>query len=128
MIIRKKTDRVLNFLGHYIHLHLPEEIDKFEEEIDKITKKRTSMGIIEAIQEELKRQAMEEGRAVGIELGLEEGREQGIEQGIEQGQAQLQKTHILKLHSKGFSNEAIAELLDIEMEIIKDTIDNNSDN
>ena len=47
------------------------------------------MGIIEAIEEELRKQAIEEGlaegRRKGLQEGLREGRQKGLEEGLEKG-------------------------------------------
>ena len=121
---KSKTNRVLNFIGHYIRLQNPKEIRTFESEIDSLTKPRQAMGIIEGIREELKRQAIEkglqEGLQKGLEKGLQKGLQQGIEQGIEQGEAngmkKTQATTIVNSLNMGLSADIIAGLLNISKE------------
>ncbi len=68
--------RFIFFLKTYIFLRNSEINSKFDREIEKLTKDRIVMGIIETI----KMITREEGREEGIEKGLEKGREEGIEQ------------------------------------------------
>ena len=56
---------------------------------------------------------LEQGFEQGIEKGIEQGRELGIEQGLEKGALQERKTLITKLMNKGFSDNEISNLLDI---------------
>ena len=68
------------------------------------------MGILEAIQEEIKRQAVEEGRELGRKIGFELGIEKTM------------KDNINKLYKKGFTVEAISEMLEIPLNFVKDAI------
>ncbi|HHB51513.1 MAG TPA: hypothetical protein ENK75_00485 [Saprospiraceae bacterium] len=125
---KPKVHRVLNFIGHYVKLQKPEEINKFETVISHITKNKGHMGILEAIEEELKRQAIEEGKAEGLEIGRAEGLEQGIEQGHQLGVLTAYKEQVLKLHNKGLSFEEIRELLELDIDFVKDTIEEQQHN
>ncbi len=85
-----------------ISFEKPELISKLDNEIDSINKNVRTMGIIEAIQEEIKRQATEEGLELGVEKTM--------------------KDNINKLYRKGFTAEAISEMLEIPLKFVKNAI------
>ena len=61
--------------------------------------------------EEYKKELLAEGREEGLEEGIEKGREEGREEGL------LESAR--KLKEKGLSVKKISELLDIDIEKIK---------
>ena len=75
------------------------------------------MGINEIIEQELKRQAWEEG--------LEEGLEKGIEKGLEKGSFETLKTVSRSLISKGFSTDEIAEILELDVKLVRELTEGN---
>ncbi|MCR9101037.1 MAG: hypothetical protein NXI25_13845 [bacterium] len=85
------------------------------------------MGIEEAIIQELKAQALREGRQKGIEKGLQEGREEGREEGRKEGreegreEGKWQKTRlfVFRADRKGMSVADIAELVDLPAEKVE---------
>ena len=109
---KKKTNHVLNFVGHYLYLDKSEEKRIFETEIELLTTPRRNMGIIESIKEELKRQAIEEGREEGLEQGLEQGESIGKEKGVKKAQAMT----LVNGLDLGLTNQIIAGLLNISMD------------
>lgn len=82
-----------------------EEVENFSNRITKPIKKDVMNGL-EVL--------MKKGFDQGIELGLEQGIEQGVEQGIQKG--------VIALFEKGFDMEAIAEMLDLDLEFVEKTI------
>ena len=86
----------------YVSFEKPELIYKLDNEIDSINKNGRTMGIIEAIQEEIKRQATEEGLELGVEKNM--------------------KDNINKLYRKGFTVEAFSEMLNIPLKEVKKAI------
>ena len=86
----------------YVSFEKPELIYKLDNEIDSINKNGRTMGIIEAIQEEIKRQATEEGLELGVEKNM--------------------KDNINKLYRKGFTVEAFSEMLNIPLKEVKNAI------
>ena len=78
-----KIERLFNFISYYINLEKVQEKRIFDNNIQPLIKKSEPMGIMEAIEQELKRQGKEQGYAEGRAEGLEEGLEQGLEQGLE---------------------------------------------
>lgn len=60
----------------------------------------------------IRKEGIEEGREEGIAIGIERGRAEGIRQ--------QQEVIIKKLHSKGMSEEEIADLLEISAEQVKE--------
>jgi predicted transposase YdaD len=114
--------RICSFIKMYVSFEKPELISKLDNEIDSINKNVRTMGIIEAIQEEIKRQATEEGLEQGLEQGREQGREQGVELGVELGVEKTLKDNINKLYRKGFTVEAICEMLEIPLNFVKNAI------
>ena len=86
----------------YVSFEKPELIYKLDNEIDSINKNGRTMRIIEAIQEEIKRQATEEGLELGVKKNM--------------------KDNINKLYRKGFTVEAISEMLNIPLKEVKKAI------
>jgi len=69
------------------------------------------MGIEEAIIQELKAQAMREGRNTGIQKGLKEG--------LEKGKWQKTRLFVFRADRKGMSIADIAELVDLPEEEVE---------
>jgi predicted transposase/invertase (TIGR01784 family) len=98
-IPKSKIRHLLDFISAYIGFEKPEFLHKFEEEIDVITKTNNSMGIREAI--------------------LNDVKEQGIEEGIEQGIHQKERIVVSRAWKKGLPVKDIADLVDIDIERVK---------
>ena len=60
-----------------------------------------------------KQEIAEYNKEQGIEEGIEKGREEGLVQGQKQGALHERKNLIAKLMNKGFSDNEISNLLDI---------------
>lgn len=90
--------KMCNFIKYYVSFANTELLPKLVEEIDTIIETTKPMGILEAIQEEIKKQ--------GLELGAERN----------------MKDNINKLHRKGFTVEAISEMLEIPLKFVKNAI------
>ncbi len=65
---------------------------------------------------ELKKEGIEQGRKQGIEQGMKKGLKQGITQGIEQEKVDIIKT----LLKKNMTPEEIADLLDYDIEKVRE--------
>lgn len=61
-----------------------------------------------------------------IDKGISQGISQGIDKGINIGEEKKEIETIMKLHKKGMSNQAIAELLDISIEKVNQAVENQS--
>ena len=109
---KKKIQRVYSFIRFYIDFEEKEFSVIFESSLSVITKSRAPMGIIEYIQEELKKEAWESGLKEGREKGLEEGRVKGREEGREEAL----KISIGGLLRNGFTVEQIADFLSLPLE------------
>ena len=95
---------LLRFLNAVMYPHREDFMETISEYIDF------------SVNEELWREA-ENMSGLGQSV-LEEGIEQGIEKGIEQRNEEL----IMKKHSKGLSPESIADLLELSIEKVRETI------
>ena len=95
---KKKIHSALGFILYYVNFEKPEYSTIFGDAINAITKTKATMGVIELIQEELKKQAWKEGR--------EEGREEGFDLAI------------ASLLRNGFSPEQISTMLSLPLEKI----------
>ena len=95
---KQKIQRALNFIAHYVSFTKTDFSRKSENTLSTITKSNAPMGIIEAIQEELKKQAWEEGR----------------EEGREEERAAVQTTIVINLLKKGSTVEFITEVTGVE--------------
>ena len=90
LIRSKKYDhpriiRFLYFLKQFVHIENPGINRHFDKQIDKLTGKQNTMGIIETI----KKIEREDAFGKGIEKGIKKGIEKGIGKGIEEGKAQV---------------------------------------
>lgn len=99
-----KIKQLLDFITCYVRFEQDEFFNKFEQEIQIITKSRQDMGIREAILHDVRQTGFEEGQAQGIEKGIEEGIEKGIEKVVK------------RAWQKGLGAETIADLADISLE------------
>ena len=83
----------LYFLKQFLYIGDPKINRKFDRQIDTLTGKGNTMGIIETIKKIEREEAFEKGRKEGIERGIEKGiekgRKEGIEKGIEEGKAEV---------------------------------------
>lgn len=79
------------------------------------------------MREEDARARLDKAEQQAEQKGLEKGMERGMEKGLEKGEERKEKNIILKLHSKGKSNEEIANLLDITMEEVNQVIEHKKD-
>lgn len=70
------------------------------------------------------KEGLEAGFAEGLENGLKQGIQQGIQQGIEQGKLSgkaEEKAELIRLmHSKGMSIEEISNLLETDLNEVKE--------
>lgn len=73
-----KTNAILLFLKRYVPFEKPETYHNFDLEIDRLTGKTNTMGIIEQV----KQMKLDEARSEAREKGREEGREEGREDAI----------------------------------------------
>ena len=60
--------------------------------------------------------AMREGEKKGIEKGLKEGEKKGREKGLKEGEKKKEKELALNMKSKGFTNDMIADCLNISID------------
>ncbi len=56
----------------------------------------------------------------------EEGRQEGIEEGLERGQLQAKLKMVPRLRQRGFSIEELAQLLELDVETVRRTIEDQS--
>lgn len=99
---KNKIQRVLNFIAHYVSFTKTDFSRKFENTLSTITKSNAPMGIIEAIQEELKKQAWEEG--------LQEGRKERREE----ERAAVQTTIVTNMLKKELTVAFITEVTGVD--------------
>jgi predicted transposase YdaD len=90
------------FIRNYVSFGKKELLTKLDDEIDTIAKTRKHMGIIAAIQEEIKRQSLIEGEEKGLEKG--------------------QLLAIIKMSKKGFASEMIANILEIPLSSVENAL------
>jgi Putative transposase, YhgA-like len=90
--------KLCSFIKMYVSFEKPDLISKLDNEIDSINKNVRTMGILEAIQEEIKKQATEEGAEKNL------------------------KKNIKTLYLKGFTVEAISEMLEVPLQFVKNAI------
>jgi len=86
-----RISRFLYFLKQFLYIGDPKLNRKFDKQINALTGKQNTMGIIETIKKIEREEAFEKGRkeGKGIEKGIKKGRKEGIEKGIEEGKAAI---------------------------------------
>jgi hypothetical protein len=98
-----------------------EEINrKFDKQIEQLTGRAITMGIIETI----KKIEREEGFEKGMEKGMEIGIEKGMEEGIEKGKREVIENLITKL---GLSDKQVVDIAEMPVsfvEKIRDSLKN----
>jgi predicted transposase/invertase (TIGR01784 family) len=114
---------ILNFIRFYVKFAKEENETKFENKLSDIIQNRKNMGIEEAIITEIKKQSLTEGEQLGLQkgeqLGLQKGEQLGLQKGEQLGlQKGLQKA-ILAMYRKGFSNQEIAETLEVNISFVE---------
>jgi len=108
-----KVNAVLIFLENLLVFDDPETNVNFMRKLDAITGKQNTMGVLEQLAEIKEKEGREEGLQVGREQGLQDGREEG------RFEAQRLMVKNLLSHTE-FSDEKIAELANISVEIVKE--------
>jgi predicted transposase/invertase (TIGR01784 family) len=66
---QKKIRQVMNFIQFFVNFASEEVVKEYEEELSKIIKTRTNMGIEQTIIEHFKEEGRQEGRQEGMEKG-----------------------------------------------------------
>ena len=82
---REAIERLTNFIKHYLPFSKSEMIVTFDKHVADQTQNKEGMGIIERIQNEMKRMAFEEGVEKGIAKGKLEGKLEGTQEGAKAG-------------------------------------------
>ena len=106
---KEKIRTLLRFLKLYIRFENKELNDTFEQKLDEINNRNTTMGLEEFV--------LDRERRVGRKEGLEQGREEGMSiKEIED------KTNFTKnlLTQTDFSEEKIASLVGVDVEFVKE--------
>ncbi len=110
-IPKEKIRAIIDFVRLYTPFTNSENSVNFEEELITLTKSGVTMGLQEAVLDDVKKQ--------GIQIGRQEGREEGREEGIELSK----KSFILNLWElQEMSFEKIAMLTDVDVEWVQTTI------
>ncbi len=109
----EQIDDVLAFIIRFVHFDKPEITLKFSNELNNIVPKNESMGIHEAIIEDVKWQLGEKLKKAEEEnkKALEEAK-----QAAEQAVAKKQKTIISNLLKEGFDKQKIATIMNISLD------------
>lgn len=77
------------------------------------------LGLSALRQTRVYQEALEEGRQEGRQEALEEGRQEGRQEGLERGQLQAKLAMIPRLLQRGLSLEELAEVLELDIETIR---------
>jgi hypothetical protein len=104
---KEKIYHLLTFLISYIHFENEENNLIFEENLDQITGRTKTMGIVEMVIAEKEERAMERG----IERGIERGMEQGIER--------RNREVVINMLRKNFSDDVIADVAEVSPEYVQ---------
>jgi soluble cytochrome b562 len=106
--------KMCNFIKYYVSFADTELLPKLVDEIDTITERAKPMGIIEAIEQEIIRQT-----TVKTERRVTRQVTQQVTQQVKQ---QTLRDNVNKLYKKGFTVEAISEMLEIPLDFVNDAV------
>ena len=106
---KDKIRILLNFLKLYIRFENTKLNDTFEQKLDEINNRNTTMGLEEFVLDRERRMGRKEGREEGIELGMS----------IKEREAKTNFTLNL-IQQTDFSDEKIADLVGIEVSFVKE--------
>lgn len=105
---KRKIRAILSFLHNYVSFAEPETNLIFEKELDKISRKKNTMGIIEAVAEIRAGEALKKGLRKGLRKGLAKGRTE-------------EKIKVVRrlLAEKGFTVKKIADIVDVSVAFVE---------
>ena len=106
---KDKIRILLKFMKLYIRFENKEFNDTFEQKLDEINNRNTTMGLEEFVLDRERRMGRKEGREEGIELGMS----------IKEREAKTNFTLNL-IQQTDFSDEKIADLVGIEVSFVKE--------
>ena len=93
------------------------------EDVSKMLREGTSLNdYLARSLKKVKQESKQEGMQKGLQKGKKEGKKEGKQEGIQEGIQVSRNKSILNLHKKGYTSEQIAELLDFELNIVKEII------
>ena len=95
-ISKEKIRSLMRFLKLYIRFDNERYILKFEETLNQLANRQTTMGLEEFVLDRAKRQGLYEGRKEGLEQGIREG----IREGIEIASAEKERAFVVNLLQK----------------------------
>ncbi len=101
---------LINLIETIIVYKLPQ---KSREEIEAM------LGLSELKNTKVYQEAFTEGKQKGLEEGKQQGLEEGKQQGLEEGKQKTQLEAIPKMIQLGLSLEAIAQVLDLPVEVVE---------
>lgn len=105
---KERVRKLLDFIDGYVSFENIQLHDKFAEEIDKHFKTTPTMTIEQIVTQHYKR------------LARKAGREEGREEGRVEGELSATEKHIRRMLLKGFSDEQIADILDVPLQQVAD--------
>lgn len=112
----ERISRFLYFLKQFVHIEDPKINRIFDKQIDTLTGKRNTMGIIETIKMIEREEGFEKGMEKGMKEGMEKGMEKGIEKGMEKGKIEVVRNLITKL---GLNDRQAADVAGVTISFVK---------
>jgi predicted transposase YdaD len=82
---QEKIRKVMKFIQFFVNFKSKEVVKEYEEELSKIIKTRTNMGIEQTIIEHFKEEGRQEGIQKGEQIGIQKGEQIGIQKGEQIG-------------------------------------------
>ena len=114
-IDQTKQEKIIAFLTYYVNFKNPENMSKFEIELQQLTGRKNPMGI--------KKLILQWQKEDGIEIGIQRGEARGIEIGRQQGEARGIYQNSLavaqELKKEGLAIDFIAKTTKLSIEEIE---------
>ena len=112
-----------NIMGNLSHINSMKKANAVVESVETLWKEGKTLkdyitqGVKIGIQE-----GIQEGIQKGIQKGIQEGKQEGKQEGIQEGQLTNLTNIILKMNKKGFSTNDIANILEVDINFVKNAI------
>ena len=140
--INKSVDeykKFINFVEEIIPINVEPALDKYINQeknnimgnLSHINSYKKANAVVESVEilwkegktiKDYITQGLKTGRQEGRQAGIQEGIQKGIQEGIQEGQLTNLTNIILKMNKKGFSTNDIANILEVDINFVKNAI------
>ena len=131
--------KFINFVEEIIPIYVEPALDKYINQeknnimgnLSHINSYKKATAVVESVEilwkegktiKDYITQGLKTGRQEGRQAGIQEGIQKGIQEGKQEGQLTNLTNIILKMNKKGFSTNDIANILEVDINFVKNAI------